>query len=408
MAIGRRVVRTTTTVKTEIIREHRCLGCGQIFSYPLTVGAAHTSKHGPNQLAAMQQLSKNIDTTVAQVPCPNCRMLQPEMVQQLRSEHREDGIGALILFLLIFGGPMVFFGFWPRVLGILLLIGSLWAWENLKQMNLNPNEKVSRKCRLRKRPGAEGMTPLKRWATGLTVLGAVAGLALMAVTWMHPEKVETENLEVSPAWVHPGDEVVITMKPHRYFEVFRQTYDQEVDCRYQVSGETVSLAAVGGRWRYNRSFENWKPRPLQSEVDWKRWIGSSPSLRPEDIDQILAGIVLQVPEDCPADPDAKLSVSWVLSYPWADQGDHTIHKREKMEAETIDLPLRPQSLATRDALFAIAKPTLGLVGLLALIAGTLLVPPAGNIKGFAGSILSPGDQKYGTGTPVAVGELLHS
>ncbi len=408
MAVGRRVVKTTTTVKTDIIREHRCLGCGHVFSYPLTVAGSHTSKFGPNQLAAAKNLSDNVKTCVGQVPCPNCKMLQPEMVQQLRSDGLEDGVGALIMGLLMFALPMALFGVWHRVLGVLLIIFTIWSWENLKQMNLNPNRKVSRKCRLRERPGGEGFTPLKKWATGLTILAAVAGSALFVVGWVYPDKTVTENLEIRPAWVYPGDEVEVALRNIRQFEAFRQVYSQEVDCRYQVGGESIPLEVIGGRWKFNRTGSGWKSSSLRAEKDWRPWIGHQLPEGAEDTGQMLASLILKIPEDCPADPLGKLSVSWVLSYPWVSTNGGEVHKKEQMVTESIDMPLRPVSTAFWRSLCVVLKRILGLVGVLSLILGNLLIPAAGKIKGFPSSILLPGNEGYGSGEPAPVEELLHT
>ena len=397
MAVGRRVVRTTTTVKTNIIREHRCLGCGQVYSYEMTVGGSSTSKFGQDQLGATRALADNMKTAVEPIRCPNCKMLQPEMVQAMRQDNREDGIGSLILGALMFVAPMVLFGFWTRFAAIMLMVFALFGRENLQQMNLNPNRDISRKCRLRRPPGAEGRTPLKTWATVLTGLAGLAGAALFAVAVIYPERIKTEDLVIEPGWVYAGDQVEISLQGHRAFPAFRGEYAQEVECSYLAGGETIPLELVANDDR---------DRDRPSEQDWRQWLGTRQPIQPGDDSPITASCTVRIPETAPADPLGQLSVSWVIEYPRVSGLE--IQLGEQMVLETIDLPLRPRSAVYRRGMMVLLKSILGLVGLLSLILGASLVPAAGNIKGFPSTILTLEDRESGSGIRIENKELQHS
>lgn len=76
----------TTTITARCQKEHTCVCCGAVYSYPLTRKVTGTAPNAEQSAAnAESAASKAMTNEVDAVPCPTCGLLQPDMVGQRRA-----------------------------------------------------------------------------------------------------------------------------------------------------------------------------------------------------------------------------------------------------------------------------------------------------------------------------------
>lgn len=76
----------TTTITARCQKEHTCVCCGAVYSYPLTRKVTGTAANAEQSAAnAEAAAAKAMANEVDPEPCPTCGLLQPDMVGQRRA-----------------------------------------------------------------------------------------------------------------------------------------------------------------------------------------------------------------------------------------------------------------------------------------------------------------------------------
>lgn len=164
--------------RIKIERHHRCLNCGNEFSYAMNRAIGGSSKHSTTGATKMaeQNLDFAVRGAVAVFPCPRCQFIQPEMVNEARDVL--DGSSywtyALSGFVWLIVSP-----FFPRFsLGIWAFSILMEYWQIWSTMLANPNSTGSWKLGANY-PGNEGILAGNK-PLGL-ILAFLSGLLLILV-----------------------------------------------------------------------------------------------------------------------------------------------------------------------------------------------------------------------------------
>ena len=126
-------------------RTHKCVGCGRVYSYIVnrSIGGTSFDGMGSARGQAIRQGKAYAAMAIEHIPCPDCGLLQPEMVDDMRGLYGETPLGDFLMSILQIPFWSAAFWFFPRTTAILVAIYVFIAHQaKLDSLAENPNKKI--------------------------------------------------------------------------------------------------------------------------------------------------------------------------------------------------------------------------------------------------------------------------